>query len=686
MYKSRKLRQGGGVGFFVKKSISFSEKSDFKHLFIDGIFESLTIEIQYGNNSILICNIYRPNNIHLGAGVYVTKRYLNETFLEHFSETLDLLTRSGKKSIFLGDTNINLFEIGVNEISVDYINLSNSEGFQNVISKATRISGNKPALIDHIGINFNCSDFSCGVIVSPISDHFPVFFNMNVQRAVSKEKPKHKYSRRFSRKNISAFKEGLLKQDWSNVYSTNDVNLAYDEFCSIFFQELNVNIPLKKAKTNSNDIPRSPFMTNGLLVSRKKKLDLFKRFKRKPSEKNKKAFIEYRNLYNKTLRAGKKKYWEELLESNKRSPQKVWNILKNAANIKNTKSEQISEMYVNDELISDELGIANAFNEYFTSIGPKKASEVGPSDYDISFESYLPDPCPSSMFMQPLVPSDIYNIIMSLKKKRSTDALGLSTTLIQNVVYEIMEPLTHICNLSFSSGIFPENMKISKTVPVYKKDGSNLLMNNFRPISLINVFSKILEKIMCDKLTNFLSQNDFFYENQFGFLRGRSVQQAVIKALNFISKAMNSEKLVVGVFLDVSKAFDVLNRDILIYKLENAGIRGVCSNWFKSYLSGRKQRVCINGNCWSENEMELHLGVLQGSLLGSLLFLIYVNDFHSSNTLFKVIFADDTTLLKADSNPKVLLRELNFELENVVKWYRANKLVLNVKKSNYMVF
>jgi len=239
--------------------------------------------------------------------------------------------------------------------------------------------------------------------------------------------------------------------------------------------------------------------------------------------------------------------------------------------------------------------------------------------------------------------------------------------------------------LSVEHGIFPELMKTSKTVPVYKRSGSPLEMTNYRPISLINAFSKIFEKIISHQLINFLIKSDFFYDKQFGFLPGRSTNQAVLQIINFISSAWNDNKIVGGIFLDIQKAFDSINHKILFDKLENAGIRGIALDWFKSYMQNRKQRVKV-GQFLSNNIRNIDLGVLQGSILGVILFLIYINDIFQASSLFSILFADDISSLGAKNNFEELEVYLNDELKKISVWYRANLLSVHPMKSKVVIF
>jgi len=249
----------------------------------------------------------------------------------------------------------------------------------------------------------------------------------------------------------------------------------------------------------------------------------------------------------------------------------------------------------------------------------------------------------------------------------------------------VLCPLTTICNLSRSKGEFPDSLKISKTVPVFKKGGVSEEMSSYRPISIVNLFSKILESIVAKRLMNFLCSRKFFFNGQYGFLEGRSTAQAVLDLVNYISVAINNGEYCVGVFLDVKKAFDTVNHKILLKKLENAGVRGVALRWFENFLKNRCQRVKVDTE-WSSSTKYINISVLQGSILGAILFLIFINDFPNSNCGKTVIYADDTNSLFKDSNLEQLREKAEFELNKISQWFRANKLQISPGKSKFMLF
>jgi hypothetical protein len=218
------------------------------------------------------------------------------------------------------------------------------------------------------------------------------------------------------------------------------------------------------------------------------------------------------------------------------------------------------------------------------------------------------------------------------------------------VIYEISVPLAHIFKLSLENGVFPEKLKSSRVVPIFKA-GDARSCDNYRPISLVSSLSKILEKIVAVRLTNHLQLNNLLYTHQYGFQRNMSTEHNLVQVVNFISKAINNGKYCIGIFLDLKKAFDVCSHDILLKKLVKFGIEGNALNWFKSYLSNRCQKVDINGKFSSE--ALINISVMQGTILGPILFLCYINDIYTATGLFTCLFADDTSGLAENENLKV---------------------------------
>ena len=446
-----------------------------------------------------------------------------------------------------------------------------------------------------------------------------------------------------------------------------------------------------------------PWITKEILAKCESRDTLLKEIKSEADPiKLQSLYTEYKRLRNQITsekRDGKKKFQIEQFEKNKNKSSDVWKNIRALVNIKPSKSTNIKLMDENNNLISDPSIIGNKFNDHFSTLGTNVQAKIPPADG--SYTNYLtkrgkneigergkgklminPNGC--SFFLTATGPDEIQKIIERLDISKSTGPFGIPMLLLKTFKEFFSIWLSVLINLSFETGEFPTLLKMAKVTPIHKKE-SKLDYLNYRPISLLSVFSKIYEKCIYTRIYHYLLENNLIYSKQFGFRAGYSVNHAIISLTEYIRRKLDAGEYVCGVFVDLGKAFDTVHHDILCEKLKAYGLRGNINNLLKSYLNERKQYVSING---IDSEVrDVTCGVPQGSSLGPLLFLIYINDFRTCLSETGCgHFADDTFIIFSSKTPKTIETIVNTELKSVVTWLRLNKLSLNAGKTELIFF
>ena len=340
-------------------------------------------------------------------------------------------------------------------------------------------------------------------------------------------------------------------------------------------------------------------------------------------------------------------------------------------------------MNIGGKIIDDDKELVTNFNNFFVNVGPNTENAI-PKVPIILPSKFLKNRNQINFVIAHISNEEILDIINSLENK-ATGPFSIPVKLLSLIPDLIIIPLAYIIIImSLLTGVYPDLLKLVKVIPIHK-GGSTQDVNNYRSISLLSIFDKIIEKLMHNRLYTFLEHHNILFHNQFGFRKNNSTVHTLVQITQMIKVSIDSGKYGCGIFIDLKKAFDTVNHEILLTKLEHYGIRGNMLHWFKSYLSNRKQYVSINGK--SSLPLDISCGVPQGSVLGPLLFLLYINDLpNTSNVLNFYLFADDTNLYYESNSLQELEKTINKELNKLYLWLNINRLSLNIDKTNYLIF
>ena len=383
------------------------------------------------------------------------------------------------------------------------------------------------------------------------------------------------------------------------------------------------------------------------------------------------------------MRTSKKDYYNKLLDKNRSNIKGLWNVLNSIIRNGVRGTSYPSYFIENGKTIKNMDEVVSGFNKFFVNVGPELANQINMETANEDVDDFNFERNPNSIFIKAVEEKEIIDIVRNFKNKISTDCDEIDMTIVKKVIDGILKPLTYICNLSFQTGKFPNKMKVAKVIPLYKT-GDKHIFTNYRPVSLLSQFSKVLEKLFSKRLDGFIEKHKLLTESQYGFRENRSTSLALMELIEEITNCIEN-KYAIGIFIDLKKAFDTINHDILLDKLERYGIRGVGLKWLSSYLIDRQQFVKLGD--YKSTLLDIKCGVPQGSILGPKLFILYINDICKVSDVFKfVLFADDTNIFCSGDNMQHLLNMITSEMNKLKKWFDRNKLSLNLNKTKIMLF
>lgn len=651
---NRQRKQGGGIEILIRNEFQCEIISELS--FITDDFECLVVMC----NKTIYSVMYRPPNSQI------------TNFITHLERLLNYATENNLELILGGDFNIDVRRTGPAQESFRLMIESN--GFAICTETPTRVTIQTESVLDLFITNTNINEVLSGVVCSGISDHFPIY--LFLERHNNRTHAQAAATVRFqnlTEETLHSFNSRLMNESWTDVFRCETADAAYEKFISVFKRIYLQSFKDRIFKTNGKN--RKPWINQECLRRIKQKNKLYKKFLKTRLVSDLQKFKQYRNKLTSFLKNEKRCYLHSQFQQDAcKGSADMWRKINKLLNLR-VHSPVVEELVSEGRRVHG-IELAEKFNTFFKEI-VKSSHCPPPADHAIPRNT-------KSIFFEPTDESEIQTIVNTLPNSKARDVDDIQIGPIKYVINTIAPVLSYIYNLALSTGCFPKLMQVSKVIVLFKGGDKNE-MSNYRPISILPVFSKVLEKVIHNRLLNFCTKFELITPAQYGFRPKRSTETALLMQKEIILDALESKQLCIGVFVDFSKAFDRLNHQTLLQKLELYGIRGIASALLKSYLEHRFQCVAIGKDV--STFQRITTGVPQGSILGPLLFTLYVNDItRISNKPHYILYADDTSLLFKGTNIPCLISTINGVLETLNSWSRANSLLINSKKTKAVLF
>lgn len=657
--------EGGGTMAYVRDGIPYRLRTDL----ISATSESCVIEITRPKaKKLIIWTIYRAPEGSVNTFIDDLNRYI-----QNLEDNTEL--------ILLGDYNIkwNPKDNAERSEKRKLSNLAYSHGLEQLINEPTRVTESTATIIDMIFTNSKHRIVDSGVIHLGLSDHFMIFcvFKAGI---VNRSPPKTIEYRSFKSYNKTQFIQDLRQVDWSYVDNEENIDSSVTLWNKLFLNIANMHAPVKRLRVKGTKLP---WMTTHLSEAMHERDFFHKKALRSNSTRYWNLYKKARNNVNAEVRKCKSEYYSRLINENKHNHSALWKTLNEVTSRK--QSSSISCIESDGVVLSDDQSIATTLNDYFASIGVSLAAKL--RSY---VQSHIPpnanmdsDP-PGRFHFSPISEEFVRNELKKLKTNKATGLDRTSARLLKDSSNYISKSLTSIFNRSLTSGTFPSLWKQGKVTALFKS-GDRLDCNNYRPITVLPTLSKILERAIHQQVYGYLEEHNILTSKQFGFRPRLSTTTALTHLSDTILQNLDKGKMTGAVFLDLSKAFDTVDHSLLMDKLKSIGMDTQALSWFKSYLANRQISTSVGSTL--STPRHIPVGVPQGSILGPLLFILYVNSLPSCLKFCDVaVYADDTVIYYSGSSAEEISEALNADLRQLSSWFKSNLLTLNATKSKFMLF
>ena len=584
------------------------------------------------------------------------------------------------KFYIFGDININMIRSNVNDRIKFYIDQLQSVNCHNIIDKPTRVTMSSATLIDHIYTNDFDNVLLPGIILSDVSDHFPIFLNITSENHKSSHITKIRDTKNM---NPELFLEDLENNITTelNSYSSTDSNAdqLFTTFHETFYKIVDDHAPVRDMTNRERERALKPWITRSILKKNDIRDALFGRAYKNKDEQLLLRAKQLRNQIGHELKLSRKRYCINRIREAVNKSKIMWQIINGTLNSpKKKSSSRISQVKDgNGNTVQNPTEIANSFNKFFVNIGKNMSSKIPNVENNIESPRVM-----QSFALTETTSSEVEILIESMNLHKSTREDDIPIKIFKMCKTIISPYLAFIFNMCVMQGVYPNLMKTAKVVPIYKK-GDKEECSNYRPISLLLHSNKIFEKLIHCRLYKFLQKNKVLNENQYGFRKSHSTSYAIYDLIENKLKNFDEKLYTCALYIDLSKAFDTVDHSILIKKLHHYGIRGIALDLIKDYLTNRKQFTRVNGE--NSNKLIIDIGVPQGSVLGPLLFLLYINDLPFASFLLTKLYADDTCFIFSAPSLNELQIVVNREMIKIQNWMFSNRLSINYSKTNYML-